>query len=188
MAELKEQYEAFCLLYLQFANAGSAAHSAGYSYENRYQTGARLLQRPEIIARIQELRAAIVERECLSVETLLAKLETAFGRAIESNNALAAVRVIELQARLIGLIGKSPLDGVAQAAVTEEAQAEEPDSDGTDGENVGDDDADEGAVAAVPSPSPSLLPAPPASTEAMRAALAAVARSRARKRQRASAR
>ena len=103
----KRQHEDFCLAYAVHANAGEAALSAGYEYNNRFQQGYRLLRRPEIAARLQELREEIAQRECQSVAALLTKLESAFGTAIHDHNTLAAVRIIELQAKLSGHLARA---------------------------------------------------------------------------------
>ena len=105
MRKLKPQYEDFCRSYSEGANAFSAAVAAGYSRKSAYNTGCRLLTHPEIVARIQELRRIMAERESLHAPALLAKLETAYAQAVAAKNPLAIVRVIELQAKLAGLIG-----------------------------------------------------------------------------------
>lgn len=105
MRKLKPKYEAFCRSYVDHANAGEAALAAGYAHLNRYHQGAELLARPQIVARIREMRSALAQRESLHVESLLAKLEVAYGQALHQKNTLAAVRVIELQAKLAGFVG-----------------------------------------------------------------------------------
>ena len=109
MAKLrKRQYEAFCNAYVQFPNAGEAAEEAGYTFQYRYQQGYRLLRRPQIQRRIRELREELASYEAQSVGVLLAKLETSFKRAIKDGNSYAAVRVIELQAKLNGFVAVRP--------------------------------------------------------------------------------
>lgn len=104
----KRQYETFCYSYVRFPNAGEAAEDAGYSYQNRHQQGYRLLRRPQIQRRIRELREELAAHEAQSVGVLLAKLETSFKRAIKDGNCYAAVRVLELQAKLNGFIAGRP--------------------------------------------------------------------------------
>jgi phage terminase small subunit len=107
MRKLKPQYEEFCRAYVTTSNAGQAAVDAGYSGANRYHQGAELLARPEIVARVRQLRAELAERESLHVESLLAKLEIAYAQAVHARNTIAIVRVIELQAKLAGLVGST---------------------------------------------------------------------------------
>lgn len=105
MRKLKPQYEDFCRSYSDDSNAFGAAVAAGYSRKSAYTTGCRLLTRPEIVARIQELRRITAERESLHAPALLAKLETAYAQAVAAKNPVAIVRVIELQAKIAGLVG-----------------------------------------------------------------------------------
>ena len=105
MRKLKPQYEDFCRSYSEGSNAFGAAVAAGYSRKSAYTTGCRLLTRPDIVARIQELRRILAERESLHAPALLAKLETAYAQAVAAKNPLAIVRVIELQAKIAGLVG-----------------------------------------------------------------------------------
>jgi hypothetical protein len=109
MRKLKPQYEEFCRSYSDGANAFGAAVAAGYSRKSAYVTGSRLLTRPEIVARIQELRHLLAERESLHAPALLAKLETAYAQASAAKNPLAIVRVVELQAKIAGLVGARAL-------------------------------------------------------------------------------
>lgn len=194
MPTLKTQYEEFCQAYVRSPNAGEAAQEAGYTFEHRYQQGYRLLQRADISQRIAELRAAVAERECVRVEALLTKLETSYRQALKDRNSTAAVRVIELQAKLAGLIGgRAPLrpamlDGASPAAACDDA-------DGYSDDAVDEDDGRADVLAPPPAgllPSPTICPSDGSSIgpsiEATRAALASAARSAARKRQRASGR
>ena len=103
--KLKPQYEDFCRSYSEGSNAFGAAVAAGYSRKSAYNTGCRLLTRPEIVARIQDLRRILAERESLHAPALRAKLETAYAQAVAAKNPLAIVRVIELQAKIAGLVG-----------------------------------------------------------------------------------
>ena len=113
MHMLKPRYEQFCRHYLGKASGYEAAVGAGYSRKSAYVTGCRLLARPEIIARIQELRRQITLRESLNVPALLMKLETAYAQAVAAKNPLAIVRVIELQAKIAGLVGAKREGGLA---------------------------------------------------------------------------
>jgi phage terminase small subunit len=125
MRKLKPQYEEFCRAYVDSANAGWSAAHAGYMDANRYHQGMKLLARPEIVARIHELRGELAERESLHVESLLAKLETAYRQSLTEKNTLATVRVIELQAKLAGLVGSQSVGkGGARTETIADAAAE----------------------------------------------------------------
>jgi phage terminase small subunit len=144
MRKLKPQYEEFCRAYVDSANAGWSAAHAGYMDANRYHQGMKLLARPEIVARIHELRGELAERESLHVESLLAKLETAYRQSLTEKNTLATVRVIELQAKLAGLVGSQSVGkGGARTETIADAAAE----------------ADALLAAGEPAPVPSKAPA-----------------------------
>lgn len=107
MSALKPAYEAFCRAYVANPNATLAARSAGYAFEYAHQQGSRMMGRTKIVRRIAELRAELAERECLTPAALLSKLETAFHAAIKKDQPAAAARVVEAQAKLAALSGKS---------------------------------------------------------------------------------
>jgi phage terminase small subunit len=117
MPSLKRRYEAFCRSYAADPNASAAAMAAGYSDDSSEKQGWRLLQRPEIVARIAELRAERAARDSLSLPALLAKLDTAYRIASESGNAMAVVRIAEMEAKLPALFAKAKAgEGEAQHA------------------------------------------------------------------------
>jgi phage terminase small subunit len=118
MPVLKPKYEGFCRHYAMDPNASAAAVAAGYSDDNSQKQGWRLLQRPEIVARIAELRAERAARDSLSLPALLAKLDTAYRIASDSGNAMAVVRIAEAEAKLPALFAK------ASAGTGEPAYAE----------------------------------------------------------------
>src|SRR3546814_15658448 len=64
--------------------------------------GYRLLRDEAVLARIAELRADMVRRHCLGTETLLAKLEALYTTAFEGQYYNAAMRALDMQARISG--------------------------------------------------------------------------------------
>lgn len=67
-ALLSPRHERFCELYVRTGIATAAAEGAGYSPRRAKQTGHELLQRPDIQARLEQLRGEVAE---------VAKLEAA---------------------------------------------------------------------------------------------------------------
>jgi phage terminase small subunit len=116
MPSLKPTYEAFCQSYVANLNAALAARDAGYVQEYANRQGWRLLRRPLVQRRIAELRTELAERECGTPAALLAKLETAFRASLKKDQPAAAARVVETQAKLVGMLAKtgSPLPSAAQ--------------------------------------------------------------------------
>ena len=123
MSALKPAYETFCQSYVIYPNASEAAREAGYSFENAGQQGYRLLRRATIARRIAELRAEQAERECLSPDALLSKLEAAFRAALKNGQAVAAARIVESQAKLSCLRAKPGVETSARAAQDAHAHA-----------------------------------------------------------------
>ena len=121
MSALKPAYETFCQSYVIYPNATEAAREAGYAFEHASQQGYRLLRKAAIARRIAEVRAELAERECLSPDALLTKLEAAFRSALKGGQAVAAARVVETQAKLAGLLAKPSRENAGRAA--QDAQA-----------------------------------------------------------------
>ena len=104
-----QKMENFCLAYIETGNA-SEAYRRSYDVSSMAeQTAAReawnLLQRPQIEARIAELREAVMQRNEITVDTLLAELEEARRAALEAETpqTSAAVSATMGKAKLLGL-------------------------------------------------------------------------------------
>ena len=95
--------EAFCRHFAGTGNAAGAARAAGYAEGSARQTGHDLLERPDIAARVRDIRQAwrAVERE--EAQILLGRLEQAWDVAVEKGSATLMLRVVRLQAELSGL-------------------------------------------------------------------------------------
>lgn len=111
MRRLTQQHEKFCRAYHAKLSAAQAAIAAGYARGNSYNTGSRLLQRPDIRQRLDELSAEQAERDRKAerdlqrTRTMIGKLDEAYSGAVRQGNWLAIVRIVEMQAKLAGLIG-----------------------------------------------------------------------------------
>lgn len=102
-----DKMEAFCLVYMETNNA-SEAYRRSYNVTNMAEkTAAReswiVLQKPQVQARIAELREAVMDRHQITVDTLLAELEEAREVALKSAQASAAVSATMGKAKLLGL-------------------------------------------------------------------------------------
>ena len=91
--------EAFCRHYAATGNAAGAARAAGYAEGSARQTGHDLLERPDIAARVRDIRQAwrAVERE--EAQILLGRLEQAWDVAVEKGSATLMLRVVRLSCR-----------------------------------------------------------------------------------------
>lgn len=104
-----DKMEAFCLVYMETNNA-SEAYRRSYNVTNMAEkTAAReswiVLQKPQVQARIAELRESVMDRHNITVDTLLAELEEARSKALsaETPQASAAVSATMGKAKLLGL-------------------------------------------------------------------------------------
>lgn len=80
MADLTEKQEGFCQAYLIDFNATKAAKAAGYSENTAYSIGWELLRKPEIQARIEELRKETGDKFNITRERIAQELaRIAFG-------------------------------------------------------------------------------------------------------------
>ena len=97
MTELNERQRRFVDEYLVDLNATQAAIRAGYSEKTSYSQAHDLLKKPEIQARIAELRAAQVERTQLDADYVLAGLRREAETGLHSGEPnTARIRALEL--------------------------------------------------------------------------------------------
>jgi phage terminase small subunit len=104
-----DKMEKFCLAYVETANAAESYRIA-YNTENMAtatigREGYNTLQKPQVQARLEELRKQVMERHEITVDTLLAELEEARKAALgaETPQTSAAVSATMGKAKLLGL-------------------------------------------------------------------------------------
>ena len=104
-----DKMEKFCLAYVETANAAESYRIA-YNTENMAtatigREGYNTLQKPQVQARLEELRKKVMERHEITVDTLLAELEEARKAALgaETPQTSAAVSATMGKAKLLGL-------------------------------------------------------------------------------------
>ena len=104
-----DKMEKFCLAYVETANAAESYRIA-YNTENMAtatigREGYNTLQKPQVQARLEELRKKVMERHEITVDTLLAELEEARKAALDADTpqTSAAVSATMGKAKLLGL-------------------------------------------------------------------------------------
>lgn len=102
-----DKMELFCLAYVETGNA-SEAYRRAYNTTNMAEKtaqreGYNTLQKPQVQARIEELRNKVMERHEITVDTLLAELEEARVLGKETGKASAMVSASMGKAKLLGL-------------------------------------------------------------------------------------
>lgn len=121
---LTHRQERFCRLFAKGDNATRAAVMAGYEARWAGNHGYRLLRQPRIrdrIAAIEAETASAVGRE--AGEVLLGKLEIVYRRALEDRHYPAAMRAVDLQARLAMRLAGDGAAGGPVAAPDDVTQA-----------------------------------------------------------------
>ncbi|MEO3431543.1 terminase small subunit [Inquilinus sp. CAU 1745] len=144
--DMPPRQEAFCRSVAQGASAAAAARAAGYSVDNARGQATRLLARPYVRRRIEELRDGLLEARNREVAELVAIARETLDKAREEGKLGAMLRAIELIARLNGLFARQlpeiahaalqPADGLLDA---EEAKEDEDYSDDEGGDGGEDD-------------------------------------------------
>lgn len=100
---LTDRQEIFCRHVARGASGAAAARAAGYAPGNAAQQGSSLLHQPHVRARIEELRMRREGNRSAGVSELVDVLRLLLRRAIKAGDHRAAIRCIEVEARLCGL-------------------------------------------------------------------------------------
>lgn len=102
-----DKMELFCLAYVETGNASEAYrrsyNTANMADKTAQREGYNTLQKPQVQARIEELRNQVMDRHEITVDTLLLELEQARRLALETKKAAAAVTATMGKAKLLGL-------------------------------------------------------------------------------------
>lgn len=104
---LTPKQEAFCLAYMEKGNA-SDAYRRAYDV-SRMTPGSvnrkakELLDNGKITARLEELRAPVVQKAQITLESHLTELERLKARAEKAGNISAALKAEELRGKAVGL-------------------------------------------------------------------------------------
>lgn len=99
---LNPRREAFCRHYVACGAGTEAAQIAGYNRHHARNQAHRLLRRPDVQARIVELRFENAIRESADLNAYLAKLDSIFQRCVMGGHYDTALRALAQQARLSG--------------------------------------------------------------------------------------
>lgn len=109
MSKLTEKQEAFCRAYIECGNA-SEAYRTAYDAEKMNvasvnKAAQKLLENPLIAPRLEQLRAPIIQKHNITVDSLIAELEEARMAALtaETPQSSAAVSATMSKAKLVGL-------------------------------------------------------------------------------------
>ncbi len=104
MTRLSAKREAFCREYTVDGNATRAAVRAGYTEASAKQQGCRLLTNDDVQARVADLQAEVAERNRITVDGQVGKLEKVLQRAMELGQSAAAVQAVMGQSKHCGFL------------------------------------------------------------------------------------
>jgi len=101
---LKPRHEAFPRAYAAGAGGAGAARAAGYGASGAAQRALELLRRDNVTERVAELNGETAAARGEERRALITKLEPAFEAALNEKDIDAVLQVVELQARILGLV------------------------------------------------------------------------------------
>ena len=106
---LNSRQETFCHAYASGANGTQAARQAGYGTAGAANQASRLLQNPDVAERIGEFHADAAAARTEAAQSLMDKLEPVYQTGLDSDDVDTVLQVVELQARIAGLISGGSL-------------------------------------------------------------------------------
>jgi hypothetical protein len=146
---LDARQEAFCRNFVAGGSAVAAARAAGYAQSTARAQAARLLQQPDVQARIDALRADEASAKAALCGRLLQDAQHIRETAMDQGDFATALRAVNTTLRLVRTLGMPALpadthdvllDGAAAEADAAEADADEADADEADAADDADDE------------------------------------------------
>ncbi len=122
---LSPRQEAFCRYLARGASAAAAARAAGYSPVTARQQGARLMAQPEIRRRAWQIRADHEQGLWQDQQRIIDALQQLYYKARDDGDLRTALRCIEAEARVVGILPDRPL-AMERAAPPVDKYATEP--------------------------------------------------------------
>jgi phage terminase small subunit len=131
---LPHRQEAFARHVASGRSLTEAARLAGYAWDSARQTGSRLMKEPHIAARAAHLAHAREDQRQGELDDLVAALKRLMIDSMGRQNDFAALRAIDMIARLRGLAPTTAKRSRGLDTALEEMRQQEPESDEADGE------------------------------------------------------
>src|SRR5689334_19912112 len=104
LAALPHRQEAFARHVAAGRSLTEAARLAGYAWDSARQTGSRLMKEPHIAARVAGIAHAKDDQRQGELDELVGALKRLMIDTMERKNDFAALRAIDMIARLRGLV------------------------------------------------------------------------------------
>jgi hypothetical protein len=146
---LPHRQEAFARHVAAGRSLTKAARLAGYAWDSARQTGSRLMKEPHIAARVASIAHAREDQRQGELDELVGALKRLMIDTMERKNDFAALRAIDMIARLRGLAPATAKRSEGLEAALKEMRQQPPDPEETSDEEV------------EPSPTPDTVFDPP---------------------------
>jgi hypothetical protein len=144
---LPHRQEAFARHVASGRSLTEAARLAGYAWDSARQTGSRLMKEPHIAARAACLAHAQEDQRQGELDDLVAALKRLMIDSMGRQNDFAALRAIDMIARLRGLAPTTAKRSRGLDTAMEEMRQQEPEAD--DAEEEAGQGADQGSVVSL---------------------------------------
>jgi hypothetical protein len=131
---LSHRQEAFARHVASGRSLTEAARLAGYAWDCARQTGSRLMKEPHIAARAAHLAHAREDQRQGELDDLVAALKRLMIDSMGRQNDFAALRAIDMIARLRGLAPTTAKRSRGLDTAMDEMRQQEPEADEADGE------------------------------------------------------
>jgi phage terminase small subunit len=185
---LPHRQEAFARHVAAGRSLTEAARLAGYAWDSARQTGSRLMKDPDIAARVADIAHAKEDQRQGELDELVGALKRLMIDTMERKNDFAALRSIDMIARLRGLVPTTAKRSDSLDAALEEMRRQPPEDEAAEDESAEPPPTPE-TVFDPPMPpelstpvEPAPAPEPPPSPAQTRAAATEAARAAGRRR------
>src|SRR3954467_9919192 len=131
---LPHRQEAFARHVAAGRTLTDAARLAGYAWDSARQTGSRLMKEPHIAARVADLTHANDNLRQGELDELVAGLKRLMIDTMARKNDFAALRAIDMIARLRGLVPTTAKRGDGLEAALEEMRRQSPEAEAVEDE------------------------------------------------------
>src|SRR3954467_9825387 len=133
---LPHRQEAFARHVAAGRSLTEAARLAGYAWDSARQTGSRLMKDPDIAARVADIAHAKEDQRQGELDELVGTFKRLMIDTMERKNDFAALRAIDMIARLRGLTPTTAKRSDSLDAVLEEMRRQPPEDEAAEDESA----------------------------------------------------
>ena len=116
MSGLTVKRENFAIAYVENGGDGAKAYRSAFNAENMkpetiWSEASKLLADHKVSARVEQLRAKVVERHVITVDDILKQIDEDRAFARELEQAAPAITATTLKAKILGMLTEKHLHG-----------------------------------------------------------------------------